>query len=280
MHVSLTSWVFAISSFCLQLGILAVMLKRGLRRNFPFFFKYTVYCIFQFLATMAALRLPYQYFFYVYYGLAVINLLFGFVLMYEVFVNILKPYSAVIDLGKMLFCWAGIFLLLVGVLTAFVTGGSQPDKVSAVLLILQRSIQLMQCGLLLLLLLFEARFGLSWRSHSMSIGLGLGTFSAIALILCYVQSHLPPGQAHLVPLMSSISSVAITAFWGVSLFLPEPQRKSVSDSPARLIFQRWNESLAGTPLAGGGSLAFAPADSFIPGVEKAVERVLARKMVQ
>lgn len=280
MHMSLTYWVLTISSLCLQLGILAVMVKRKLRGNFPFFFLYTAYCIVQLLIAIAALRLPYQYFVYVYYTLMAVNLLFGFAIMYEVFINILKPYSAVIDLGKMLFYWAGLFLLLVGVLTAFVTGGSQSDMLSAAIMIVQRSIQLMQCGLLLLLLLFETRLGLSWRSHSMSIGLGLGSFSAIALILCYVQNHLPPGQAAIVPLVSTISSVAVSAFWGVSLLLPEPQRKNVMDSPSRLIFQRWNEGLAGTPLVASNQLAFSSADSFIPGVEKAVERVLARKMVQ
>jgi len=280
MHMSLTYWALTVSSLCLQLGILTVMLKRKLRANFPFFFSYTAYCIIQLLAVILAIRLPYQYFFYVYYALTAINLLFGFAIMYEVFINILKPYSAVIDLGKMLFCWAGIFLLLVGVLTAFVTAGSQPSKVMAAILIVQRSIQLMQCGLLLLLLLFETRLGLSWRSHAMSIGLGLGSFSAIALILCYVQNHLPPGQGPIVPMISTVSSLAVSAFWGVSLLLPEPQRKNVLDSPSRLIFQRWNESLAGTPLVAGNQLAFSPVDSFIPGVERAVDRVMARKMVE
>lgn len=280
MYMSLTYWVLTIFSLCLQLGILTVMLKRKLRTNFPFFFGYTAYCIIQLFAVILAIRLPYQYFFYAYYTLTAVNLLFGFAIMYEVFINILKPYSAVIDLGKMLFCWAGIFLLLVGVLTAFVTAGSQPSKVTAAILIVQRSIQLMQCGLLLLLLLFETRLGLSWRSHSMSIGLGLGSFSAMALILCYVQNHLPPGQASLVPMISTVSSIAVSAFWGVSLLLPEPQRKNVLDSPSRLIFQRWNESLAATPLVAGNQFAFSPVDSFIPGVERAVDRVMARKMVE
>ncbi|HEV2988608.1 MAG TPA: hypothetical protein VG759_09205 [Candidatus Angelobacter sp.] len=281
MHLSLTNLITAVSSMCLQLGILIVMMKRRLRGNFPYFFSYTAFCIAQSVVLFASLRLPSQSYTYLYYGLMLVNLLFGFAIMYEVFVNILKPYSAVIDLAKMLFCWAGLFLMLVGVLTASITSGSQPNKVLAAIGILQVSIQLMQCGLLLLLLLFEARLGLSWRTHAMSIGLGLGSFSAIALILCFVQNHLPPAQSALVPLISTISSLAVSAFWGVSLLLPEPQRRNVLDSPARLIFQRWNESLASTPLvAPANQLALAHADSFIPGVEKAVERVLARKMVQ
>jgi hypothetical protein len=43
-----------------------------------------------------------------------------------------------------------------------------------------------------------------------------------------------------------------------------------------LIFQRWNEALIS--YQHGGDLAFAPSESFLPSVERTVERVMARKM--
>ena len=63
--------------------------------------------------------------------------------------------------------------------------------------------------------------------------------------------------------------------------LPEPARKTAQDSPTRLILQRWNDVLMNTPLVSRGpgtELAFSTVDSFIPGVEKTVDRVLSRKM--
>ena len=60
----------------------------------------------------------------------------------------------------------------------------------------------------------------------------------------------------------------------------EPNRRAIESAPTRLILQRWNEVLLSTPLVSrrADELAFAQVDSFIPGVEKTVDRVLSRKM--
>ena len=73
-----------------------------------------------------------------------------FGVLYELLVNALKPYSALIDLGKMLFRWAAVFLILAAFLTAFATTGSGNNKLVAASELLQRTVRLMQCGLLLL----------------------------------------------------------------------------------------------------------------------------------
>jgi hypothetical protein len=277
--MSLIQLVFALTGLAAEAAILVVMIKRKLRSTFPIFFGYMAYSIVMLGAMFLVVRLPFQAYFYSYYTLTAISLLLGFGILYEVFVNIVKPYSAVIDLGKMLFCWATIFLFLAGLLTTFATTGNITNGVTAGVTVMQRSIQLMQCGLLLLLLLFERRLGLSWRSHSMSIALGLGTYSALNLIVCHLADRVSPVAQGRLTMLSSIASITILGFWCVSLLLPEPQRKTAQDSPTRIILQRWNEALAATPLsAGSRDFAFAPVDSFIPGVEKAVDRVLARKM--
>ena len=72
----------------------------------------------------------------------------------------------------------------------------------------------------------------------------------------------------------------VVAFWSVSLARPEPAHKNVLDSPSRLIFQRWNEALVSYGNRGELAMASNSVESFLPGVEQTVERVLARKMVQ
>jgi hypothetical protein len=214
-------------------------------------------------------------YFYTYWSINAIGMLLGFGVLYEVFVNALKPYAAVIDLGKMLFWWAALFLLLAGAMTALGVGGNQTSKIGAAMNLMDRSIGLMQCGLLLLLLVFEKRLGLSWRNYGFSIALGLGTFAAADLIVSLVSTRLP---GHDYATISSVLSSAVLLFWTFNLMRSEPQRKNILDSPSRLIFQRWNEALAATPL-GNGDVAL-PVDSFIPGVEQAVDRVLARRLTQ
>jgi len=154
----------------------------------------------------------------------------------------------------------------------------QPDRIGAAITMIDRSLMLMQCGLLMLLIIFEKRLKISWRSYAASITLGVGVTAAVSL-LTSVMATSESSYNQTLFLAYQVITVGFFAYWGIMLQRPEPQRKNVLDSPSRLIFQRWNEVLSSTPLAAhGAQLAMAEVDSFIPGVEKTVERIMARKM--
>jgi len=266
----------------LQIGILYTMKKRNVRSQFPVFFNYNIYVISaivinyvtNYFCTCSVALLS-----WVYPIISFLLIGFEFALMYEIFVSALKPYSALIDLGKMLFRWAGAFLLIAAVLTAFSTQSPSLDRISVALNILERSMRLMECGLLLLFLLFERKLGLSWRSTGMSIALGLGTSAAAGLISLYLQSRFPQ-QSPIFGMGENVCYFAGVVFWFVSLRAPVPSKSNVLESPSRLIFQRWNEALVSYSHRGEMAMATSSVESFLPGVEQTVERILARKMVQ
>ena len=278
MQMTLSQAMIAGAFLFMQVSILALMVKRGQRSVFPIFFNYLVFStVAVSLSVLAFLFIHVQYF-YIYWSMSTLVMLFGFAVMYEVFVNILKPFSAVIDLGKMLFLWAGLFLLLAAFLTAVVTNGSQPNKLVVAVDLCDRCVHLMQCGMLMLLIFFEKRLNLSWRSHAMCIAIGMGAAAAIDLTVSYGQTRFPELTQRL-DMFNSVAFVSILAFWAFRLMAKQPARKTAADSPTRLILQRWNEALVGY---GYGDVAFASnaGDSFLPGVEKTVDRVLARKIVR
>jgi hypothetical protein len=134
----------------------------------------------------------------------------------------------------------------------------------------------MQCGLLLLFFLFERRLGLSWRSAPVSLALGLGVTAAAGISLSFLGTHFT-SWIQVLDLTEIASSFAIAIFWLACFAQPEPARKNVMDSPSKVIFQRWNEALLAT-AAQEKNPALAAVDSFLPGIEKTVDRVLARKM--
>jgi hypothetical protein len=255
------------------------MLKHKLRTEFPIFFNYTVFCVLAVVVGLVPYLLWCPQYFYLYWSMNAVMIGLEFAVMYEVFVNALKPYSALIDLGKMLFRWAAVFLFLAALLTAFATTGSQPNRIVAAVNLLERSVRLMQCGLLLLFFLFERRLGLSWRSRSMSVALGLGVYAASALSTSYLAMRFQHWNVAL-GVVDGVFFLGIVTFWASSLALPEPARKNVLDSPSRLIFQRWNEALTSYSVRGDMALAASGVESFLPGVEQTVDRILARKMVQ
>ena len=264
-----------------QATTLRVLLSRKLRSEFPLFFRYTAFCA----TTSLVMLIPFMIacrndmYYYAYWSLSGVTMILEFAVMYELLVNALKPYSALIDLGKLLFRWAAVFLILAALLTAFATADSGGNKAVAAINLLQRSVRLMQCGLLLLFFGFERRLGLSWRTHSMSIALGLGGYAAVDLITSYFSVRLPL-WAGAFQIFTNLVYLTAATFWVVNLAQPEPARKNVLDSPSRLIFQRWNEALSSYGHRGELAMASNSVESFLPGVEQTVERILARKMVQ
>jgi hypothetical protein len=278
MRMSLIQWLLPIAIAILEGIILVILSKRKLQADFPFFFSYLVFNICGFLVLSVTVNGSPTLYFYSFWSVTGLGMLFGFAVLYEVFVNVLKPYSAVIDLAKMLFGWAALFLLITAVLTAVATNGPQSSRIGSAVLLMARSVQLMQCGLLLLLVLFETRFGLSWRSPGMSIALGLGISAAVGLSVSYIQARVP-GWAPGLDKLDGALRLAILGGWVVALMVPQPKRQRVQDSPKHLILQRWNEALLTSPLvAQDRNLALASVDTFLPGIEKTVDRVLARKI--
>lgn len=280
MHLSITQWLVAGFSTAVQVLILAAMIKRKLRSSFPIFFNFIAFgCSTMVLLLLLGSHLSNAQYFFVFWSVVVVSMVLSFGVMYEVFVNILKPYPALLDFGKLIFRWAVLFLCLASFVTALVTSGSQASKICSAIQQFQLSVQLMQCGLLLLFLLFEKRLGFSWKNPAIAFAIGMGVFAALDLSTAYMKSHFPQWSSSL-ELGDNILALATQVAWISCIWACQP-RKELVDSPTRLVLQRWNEVLLSSPLVSQGSvreLAFSPVDSFIPGVEKTVERVLSRKM--
>ena len=282
MHISQIQWILiaiAVVAAGVQVFILRVLSQRKLRSEFPVFFRYSLFCVVGCAITLVPFVAYCPQYFYVYWALTAVTMVLEFGVLYELLVNALKPYSALIDLGKMLFRWAAVFLILAALLTAFATTGSGNNKLIAATELLQRTVRLMQCGLLLLFFGLEKRLGLSWRTHSMAIALGLGVYAGVDLSTTYLIDRMPALTGSL-QIFANLAYLGAASLWAYSLAKPEPVRSNVLDSPRRLIFQRWNEALLTHSVRGEMAFASAGMESFLPGVEQTVERVLARKIVQ
>lgn len=274
--------VFVVLTALAQAAILAVLVKRNKRSEYPVFFLYNAFAIVGALTLLIshAAKVSVAQYFWSYWGLNTVLMLLEMGLMYEIFVKALKPYNGLIDLGKMLFRWALAFLMIAAALTSFATHNPTLEKCVAFVSQLEQSLRLMQCGLLLLFFLFERRLGLAWRSHTISIGLGLGVSSSLSLIISYMHTRFAQWNTTL-DIVDYTQYLAVMAFWAVCFYMREPERSNVLESPSKLIFQRWNEVLVSTRFAGNTAAAsIGHLDSFLPNVEQTVDRVMARKMIQ
>jgi hypothetical protein len=256
----------------LQASLAAVMLWRKLHRTFPVFFGYIVFQICVFALTFP-LRGPrfYTIFFYVYWATTAISVVLGFRVIHEIFLDVFRPYHTLRDLGSVLFKWAGLVMLLVASVVAFSTASATDDPVVTGIMTLQRSVRVVQCGLILFLLVFSRYLGTNWRQKSFGLALGFGAFAGIELSLVAINGATNDVfNQVLTSFLNMIAyNLAILTWTGYML------AKSTAREPAAHMLrpQRWEEGLTAIQRP-------QTPDSLIPMFESMVDRALSRTNVE
>jgi hypothetical protein len=254
----------------LQAAIAVILWRRKLNKLFPVFFTYIVAQIAIFAITFPLRSADkYEWFFYVFWTGAAVNALLSFRVIHEIFLDVFRPFDMLKDLGTVLFKWTGLVMLLVSVVVAF-SNSAHSDPLAQAATLLQRSVRMVQCGLILFLLLFSQFLGVSRRQKSFGIALGFGLFASVELVLLalYAGHYLDQRVMNLVnPVMYDVATVV----W-ISYALA---RSSARDAAVNhLQTQRWERSLADLQTAAAPSTV--PPDSLIPMFEGMVERAFSR----
>lgn len=247
----------------LQSMVVAIMLWRKLYRSFPFFFSYVAFQIVAFAVTFP-FREQYRIFFSAYWAESAVSVILGFFVIREVFLDVFRPYHTLRDLGSVLFKWAGLVMLMVaGVMAASTRAGADEPVVNAILT-LERSVRVVQCGLVLFLLVFARFLGVNWWQKSFGIALGFGAFAGVELSLVALGSHVDSQILSSFINMAAYNLAILTWFGYMALKSPV-----VSQTASMLRPQRWEQSLNDiqNPVA---------ADSLIPMFESMVDRALSR----
>ena len=264
MALDLLKYGFWIGGWVLSLAVVAVMTQRKLRQGFPFFFSYAAFQVVSVPVQFALYHWgSYANYFYTYWVSSALGIGLGLAVLLEIFRHAFRPYAALRGLGSMIFRWAALVLLLAAVLTALSAPAGQGTLIT-IILSLERSIRMMQCGLLVLMLFFSPQLGLSWRSHLFGIAAGFGCYAGVSLVLVSLKAQLGvPGDVA----YSLINSGAYTfaaGLWFAYLLAPEPARMAVR---VKHVPDQWDFALQtiGRPSA---------PDSFLSNMEKTVDRIL------
>jgi hypothetical protein len=249
----------------LQLGIVGLMLWRGLQRKFKYFFGYIIIQLISFAIVFAAYWHSYSFMFYFYWATNAISVAVGFVVIHEVFVDVFRSFHTLRDLGTVLFKWAGLVMLLVAGVVSVSTTNSNVAPWMQAILTAQRCVRMIQVGMVLFLLVFAQYLGINRRQHSFGIALGFGSFAVVelALLASWVGNHLGTLWINAVNMGAYNASLFC---WLAYVALKSPARDSAT---SLFQSQRWEQSLSDIhqPL---------PADSLIPMFEGMVDRALSR----
>lgn len=169
----------------LLLGVIPILMyRKRLHRSLPAFFAYSIYevAVFFVLFTLARMgpssRPAYRYTFIV--SLAGSTLL-RFAIIQELFENMLRDFSRLQAFARIAVQWLTVLLVSVSVVTAIYSAGSLSADFLAGIALLDRSIVIIQVGLIVALILFSRMFGLSLKSVVAGIALGFGVVASVEL---------------------------------------------------------------------------------------------------
>jgi hypothetical protein len=268
MHLRLLDYVLWLTSPVLQAGVLFVMFKRGIHRDYPFFFNYTILSV----VSEPVLYVAHHYYSYgayytVYYLNIALSVLFSFAVLQELFKDAFKPYEALRDLSVILFRWSALVVLLVGVMWAINTASkSENGDITNAIMLAERSVRLMQCGMVFFLLLFSEYLGISRRSMLFGISLGFGFFAAINMLVVTGMTH--PGilrESVLRHINSGAYTLAVITWLGYTLATAPSESTSAEPSIPRTL--DWNSALEDARVQ-------ATPSSLLDDMDRTVDRLL------
>jgi hypothetical protein len=225
--------------------VLLLMIRRRLYKQFPIFLVYTAFELFQFTALLAVFIHSGSLADDRYRGAfslgTAISTALRFGIIYEIFTEVFRNYDVLSESGRGLFRWATVILLLIGVALAG-THGNGADGFLLIVPILDRTVSLMQCGLLIFLFLFSRYFALSWRNYAFGIALGFGILASSELANSAIRSQIGVGSYLLDNLGMAIYHCCVL-IWIFYLVAPERSTYYTPPKPPENDLEVWNEEL-------------------------------------
>lgn len=247
MSFYLLLWYYLwIAPHALQVVVLFLIFRRGLLRQYPLFFSYTVSEIFQFCVLFAVyhqnLTLEGAYSRIYSVGL-VVSAVLRFGVIYEICLYLFRNYPMLARPGRPLLRAAAVVLLLVSLGLAVATSVQAGDYVRGTQL-LDRSVSIFQCGILVLLFVVSRYFGLSWRSQVFGIAMGVGIFASVELAASAFRTQVGPAQAWYLDYVTLGTYHACVLTWIYYLWVEERGTSyAVQPPPPGGELDEWSEEL-------------------------------------
>lgn len=265
MHLHLVDYILWCAGPVLQFGVLVAMYRRGLHREYPYFFNYTILQVVGEPILFLVERHSYNMYYWGYYVSVALSALVSFAVLHEIFREAFRPYEALRDLGAILFRWSALVVLLIAVMWYLTSGGSSGvDALTNGILMVQRSVRMMQCGLVFFLVLFSEYLGISRRHVLFGIALGFGLFASVNMLYATALQHGASISIQVLrPINSAVYVVAVLIWLGYTALAPN--RGSVVSASDRAKDGNYALEDARVPVV---------ADSLLDSMDRTVERLL------
>jgi len=230
--------------------LFGLLVWRRFYKDFPIFFAYTGFASLQTAVVLVMNYAPAvsgQQYYVVYVASTTVLTALSFGVVYELLTHLLRDYPALRSLGTRFFRWAAIILVGIALVLAWFAPAGGGDHLMSVVFLLTRTVDLLLCGLLVLLFVFPRYFHLSWQNYACGIALGLGVLASADLAAFAIRSQIEPVTRNLSEDMLDVVTQGATLcsvlIW--TAYVVRPQRRShaqVSSLPFHDL-ETWNQEL-------------------------------------
>ena len=229
----------------LELVVGAVMARKKLYQECPVFFLYVLSQLLRFVFLHPLHELYSRsstIYFNAYVGADIMDAILTFAVIYELSVRAFQHYDGIRELAWMLMRWAAIVLLLVAIVSASASPGTERYRLLAGLTTMERSINIVRAGLIVLLFLFHATLGMRWAKTMYGVAVGLGIITAVELVAYSLRANYGEAAAATLALISSTAYSCAAAAWLVIFLRSAPESVVVGRSRHGDI-EDWNRAL-------------------------------------
>jgi hypothetical protein len=279
--------------FFLGAGVLALLARKGLIRDFAFLAAFLAAGCFEDVISIPILFfrkslgiskvLAYDIYFYSHWAIWFVEYALLLLVIYSVFRQAMKPLEGLHRAGKIVFRWVGGVSIALSVALALGPHTAGSFVIATLAGQMQQGISVLILCLLLFVCFSTRYLGLTYRSHIFGVSLGLGIFATVSLVESAWYAN-GVGQTLYSPVyvVSTLGACVAMLTWGTYFAMPQPERKMIL-LPTTSPFFLWNrisEALGDEPgfvaIAGFKPDMLAPAElaAFTAGSKRAREREL------
>lgn len=240
-------WFFQVG---LHVVLALVLIERRSYRQFPIFVSYITWKALNGVVLLGMNYAPFitgNEYAAAFTGARALDAALSFAIISEILKHLMSSHPALRKLGVALFRWATIVLLLIVVALAWLAPAAGEGHLMSGFFVLERTVNALLCGLLLLLFAFPRLVGFSWRNQAFGIALGLGILASVSLATSAIRSQIEPHARNqtfeIMELINQGTYLCSVLVWMGYLFLPKPAPRTMVKTLPEHDLETWNQEL-------------------------------------
>jgi hypothetical protein len=222
--------VLALAVPVLQSVLAVLLLRRGLRQRFRYFFAYTIYAIITELVRASIVKGGWGYF-STYWGTEALYAVLGFFAVHEVFHSVFRNFYGVRGF-RYLFPWVATFIVLIFVIRASIPPGTGVARLVAIIIAAKIGVGFLQVGLFFLFILLVRLFRVQSRRYAFGIALGFGISASGDLSFYLLRSEFGTKFNHVVETALPLVYIVAVVVWLLTFIKSQPTHPWQNGGPA------------------------------------------------